>query len=134
MAQSYSSGGKQFTSPIGTVIAEKIVCGQSTSTISATPLVIWGDTIDTSFYPNRVFTFSSYGVVSSGTLTGTVVLYNVGTASTVATLTFTSTTPSVQSASISLSSSYVYEVRIAVTGYSSSSDLFQLYNATITVT
>lgn len=133
MSQSYSSGGKQFVSPIGNVITERIGCGNNKTVTSSTPTSIWGDSIASSDYPGRVFTFQAYGSVTRAGLTGTVTLYNVTSSSTVISLSFTSITPGLQSASISLTSTYTYEVRVSLTGFSSSPDALELSSSTIVV-
>jgi hypothetical protein len=62
--------------------------------------------------------FKATGYVTLGTLTGTVILYNVTDSTTAATLTFTSVTLGEQiSATLSLpSSNKIYEMRLKVTG------------------
>lgn len=133
MSQGFARAG-QAQSPMGAVITERIACGGASTTISATPAVIWGDSISASDYPSRVFTFQAYGAVTRAALVGTVQLYNVTTASAVTSLSFTGTTTLVlQSAAIALSSTCVYEVRISVTGYVAGPDALQLSSVIIVV-
>ncbi len=75
--------------------------------------------------------FKITGYVSSSTLTGRCVLYNLTDSSTSATLDTTTTLAATQTSSITLSASKLYEVRIYLVAAGSTSALFTLTSAEI---
>lgn len=97
---------------------------------STTPLIAGAAWLDGSMYPGNTFQFWATAAVGAAGATGYVELYNLTDASSVATLTFNSTTTGVQSTPVAPvlipSASKVYEVRIylAATGPGFSIELY----------
>jgi hypothetical protein len=95
----------------------------NTSTDQASAVVSGALGLAGSFFTTMNTNFVATGYVANGSLTGTIVLYNLTDSVAMATLTFTELISTRKSASVSLNSaSKMYEVRISVTGGSSPSD------------
>lgn len=119
----------------GLVPAEVMGIGAQ-SIIDAATHVYRGRTLTASDFPSgRTVTWEAEGLVSRAGLTATVVLYNVTTSAAIATLTFTSTSYSQQTASVTLTSgANRYEIQVTITsGFAASPDTFTLYGAALMV-
>ncbi len=80
-------------------------------------------------------TLDVIGDVSAGGLTGTVELYDLTAAATVATLTWTETSPTRKTASVTLpGAAHLYELRFSVAGGSSAADYLTIGGAQLRVT